>query len=1107
MPAEPTPTRVRRRATEACTFCRKRKVRPTTPPLPQFPSHTWSEIKCNGQKPKCINCQTYEKDCVYEPVPDVTKAAGRQRHQRTKTRSVKARTESPARQTSAPAASSNGDSSEAASSSQQAVTTRDGAQPRHQSWDPSPRPMDSGVARVVVLANGESTYHGRTSALFEDNAQERPVEQEVQPRMPDHWVERGLIAEAAKQRQLEEIHFAKGQLDFDGVDPDLGMHLLSLHWNRQHHSFLITYRPAFMRDMACGGPYFSKLLLNAIYFGSSKFSPRLEVRKDVNDVRTAGWRYRERVRELVGGSLDRSDITTIQALLVMTNSLFALGDERSAAWLYAGLAFRMLIDLGLHVDLTNSHQFSDEDLEIRRRVFWGAFVVDKIQSLYQGRPVTLKENDAMVPIKFIDTYSELEFWQPFAYSTSRNDYAGSPAYSISTFTALCKLSIVMSDVMSTIYTVRTTDQSPAELSKVLDKLQKKLRDWHTALPDHLKPEVANAPDATVPPPHVLSLHAMYHVLVILLHRPFVADGHLYNTFRSISVDSVIKCSAAASSICSLLRAYHRAFSVRRAPYLISYATYVAATIHCRIAAKNGKGSAAYVNLMTCLSRLNRRIGYEGLENTGSAQTETSPNQEMQPVELSGSAVPSPGSDWINIDGIIQSFLREGDFNAGSEPTMYSQYPQKIPQVDGEHYLHTSTGQQPVYFPQGFPAGGLNSFPTPVPGAGDIEGGNSWQQTSFWPANQDAAFLEDPIFGFNGSSTDLPEKESEWGPHLISALGSRNNDAKQVDGVGGGSSTTSKVAVISLSSREDADVDFTFVQVAVGKESVDFSGNCGNMSSGVGPFAVQERLVTPKPGQTEIDVRIFNTNTSRIIVETVELDRNGDFKEDGDFIIPGVKSPGSEVKCSFVDPAGSMAGSLFPSGQKQQWLHVDPSSLLPEMAPFQIRATLIDAANPFVMISAADFTGILGANAVPETQHALVEAIRCQGAVDMGLATSTKVAGLTRGTPKIALLSSPTRRANNKTPDIYVQSYSMGLPHPTLQLTGAVCLGSAVSIQGTIAADLSATPITDGPPTPERTPSPDMQGERKDTANTRQIIIEHTICDFHPPDPSKSFPTA
>lgn len=136
--------------------------------------------------------------------------------------------------------------------------------------------------------------------------------------------------------QLESLNLRQGKLDFDGVDPELGMHLLSLHWNRQHHSFLITYRPAFMRDMATGGPYFSKLLLNAIYFGASKFSNRPEVRRDPEDVRTAGWIFRQRVKELLGSALDRSEITTIQALLVMTSSLFALGDERSAAWLYAG---------------------------------------------------------------------------------------------------------------------------------------------------------------------------------------------------------------------------------------------------------------------------------------------------------------------------------------------------------------------------------------------------------------------------------------------------------------------------------------------------------------------------------------------------------------------------------------------------------------------------------------------------------------------------------------------------------------------------------------------------------------------------------------------------
>ena len=134
---------------------------------------------------------------------------------------------------------------------------------------------------------------------------------------------------------MEVINFRNGKLDFDGVEPELGMHLLSLHWNRQHHSFLITYRPAFMRDMACNGPYFSKILLNAIFYGSSKFSTRFEVRKDPNDVRTAGWKFRQRVRELLGNALDGSEITTIQALLVMANSLFALATNHGLLSLVA----------------------------------------------------------------------------------------------------------------------------------------------------------------------------------------------------------------------------------------------------------------------------------------------------------------------------------------------------------------------------------------------------------------------------------------------------------------------------------------------------------------------------------------------------------------------------------------------------------------------------------------------------------------------------------------------------------------------------------------------------------------------------------------------------
>lgn len=100
--------------------------------------------------------------------------------------------------------------------------------------------------------------------------------------------------------------------------------------------------------------------------------------------------------------------------------------------------------------------------------------------------------------------------------------------------------------------------------------------------------------------------------------------------------------------------------------------------------------------------------------------------------------------------------------------------------------------------------------------------------------------------------DLPDREADWGPHLISALGSQGGDRSQLDGIGGGTSTTSKVAVVSASNREDADVDWTFVQVAVGKESVDLTGTCGNMVSGVGPFAVQEGLVKPGPGQIKVN---------------------------------------------------------------------------------------------------------------------------------------------------------------------------------------------------------------------------------------------------------------
>lgn len=361
-------------------------------------------------------------------------------------------------------------------------------------------------SRAPASISKNATYHGPTSALYDDV----PGERQPQPWFTAERESRMstlLFAEAAKQRQMEAVNTARGVLDFDGVDPEMGLHLLNLHWNRQHHSFLVTYRPAFMRDMACQGPYFSKILLNAIYFGSAKFSPRPELRKDPDDVRTAGWQFRQRVRELLGEAMDQSKITTIQALLQMTNSLFALGDEQSAAWLYAGLAFRMIIDLGLHIDATlmpNARTLSEEDLEIRRRVFWSAFVIDKIQSLYQGRSATLQAAQCDVPIVFRDDYEELEHWTPFAY-TDRSSSGGSCSYSVSTFTQLCRLCTILNSILNGVYKEKRAAESSDRLKQELASLELELAAWTDQLPAQLKIDTELNRSSDVPPPHVLSL--------------------------------------------------------------------------------------------------------------------------------------------------------------------------------------------------------------------------------------------------------------------------------------------------------------------------------------------------------------------------------------------------------------------------------------------------------------------------------------------------------------------------------------------------------------------------------------------------------------------------
>ncbi|KAJ5217515.1 uncharacterized protein N7469_011140 [Penicillium citrinum] len=675
-----------RRAVKACAFCRRRKLR------------------CDNEKPTCSSCKSHGHECVY------TTSNGTKRPTKARISRLEVENEQLRRQLEAmgsqPTAGPDSPTSSIAHGAQATPLQPSPESPISNFNEPSYTEKQdetnvdnpqSTVSRIYISANGDSSYHGLTSTLFDDAPTDRRGQtRAIDSHFPAEHVTKQLMGEAAYQRQMEDLNLSQGKLDFDGVDPELGMHLLSLHWNRQHHSFLITHRPSFMRDMATNGPYFSKLLLNAIYFGASKFSNRLEVRRDPDDVRTAGWTFRMRVKDLLGSALDRSDITTIQALLVMTSSLFALGDERSAAWLYAGTAFRMIIDLGMHVDatrLSNMRLISEEDLEIRRRVFWGAFVVDKIQSLYQGRPPSLQHFDTKVSLLFLDNYEELEHWKPFAYSDNQS-YPGSPAYSVSTFTELCKLSLILNGILNKVYSEGSSGRSPNDLLATLNSLDTQLKEWHEALPEHL--HFKNGAAQVTPPPHVLSLLALYNVLLILLHRPFVAEGHLHTADVSVAISSFNICTAAAFRIVKILQAYDQAFSIRRAPYLISYATYVAATILVRVAAQREDGSRAHAGLFICFDIFKRnqetnwavrraenvilhlmnRMGVDlNPQNTGryprSNDNDTNNSNQIEGIQsqwpctsprtpFSNQEISSGDADSseLDIDMIIQSFIRQ-----------------------------------------------------------------------------------------------------------------------------------------------------------------------------------------------------------------------------------------------------------------------------------------------------------------------------------------------------------------------------------------------------------------------------------------------------------------
>jgi 2-methylaconitate isomerase len=325
---------------------------------------------------------------------------------------------------------------------------------------------------------------------------------------------------------------------------------------------------------------------------------------------------------------------------------------------------------------------------------------------------------------------------------------------------------------------------------------------------------------------------------------------------------------------------------------------------------------------------------------------------------------------------------------------------------------------------------------------------------------DQAFIP-AIFMRGGSSKgvffharDLPAERAARDAIFLSVLGSPDPYGRQLDGMGGGISSLSKAVIIGPPTHPDADVDYLFAQVAVDKPVVDWSSNCGNLSSAVGPFAVDEGLVRVADG--EALVRIHQVNTKRIIHARFPV-RGGKAVTAGDFAMAGVSGSGARIRLDFLAPGGGATGRLLPTGNPQDTLHHEGRAYA---------VSLIDAANACVFLDARDLglTGTESPDAIEAdpARMALFDALRRKAGVMMGLAATPEAVGL--ALPKIAVVAPPAAyhaldgaAFTADTHDIAVRMISMERAHRAVPLTGAMCLGVASRIPGSVPHQLAGPP--------------------------------------------------
>lgn len=333
-----------------------------------------------------------------------------------------------------------------------------------------------------------------------------------------------------------------------------------------------------------------------------------------------------------------------------------------------------------------------------------------------------------------------------------------------------------------------------------------------------------------------------------------------------------------------------------------------------------------------------------------------------------------------------------------------------------------------------------------------------------------------------SAADLPTDRNDIARILSNVLGSP--DSRQINGLGGATPQTSKVAIISKSNLPDADVDYLFAQVDITSELVDWGGNCGNISSAVGPYAINSGFIPANSDGSDTTVRIHNVNTGKIIDANVPV-AGSRAAINGTTFIAGVPTPGARIDLSFKSPVGAVTGKTLPTGNLKDIVTLKDGR--------SIEISVVDAANPTVFVTASSL-GMTGLElpdqieASPEIM-AVVEEIRSNVAVWMGLTDKPEsAASQTPGLPKIGLMSRATSYKNSQGKeiaesevDLVVRMFSIRSPHKACQITAGICTGVASLLPGTVVSDLMAFKLSPTGSTEVRLGHP---------SGVMQIVVHH-----------------